>query len=748
MNQPPKRPDRPRRSEKRPPSSTNGGERKRDRNGLDSPTDGYRDRLYRTSSGTSSMRSSKSSSMGSSSQQPRKTQPFKTPPKTTTAKTSPSKFSTPPKPASKFANPPQKPPIASASLTESSPPKKSWNWLFGWQLWGSFVVLVSGTTGFAAMALLLKLPAVPNCPEMFLPTASASMRLYCAQVAANKQDAENLLYAIQLVQNLPSTHPLRPEIDRVMEGWVTEALRWGEDKYQAGELDEAIALARQVALRFHNKTLIEERIARWRETWSQAEKIEGEIEDHLERSAWGQAFQAAAKLTKLNNSYWGNTRYDQWYERLNLARQESQKLDKAFAQLHRGGLDNLLKAIALAEEVSPDSSAYAEARSLVGEAADRLVDLAFQKLKTGDWQGAIEVANSIPGKLGLNDEIVDINSLADAASTAGYGSIANLEDAIALAREIAPGRPLYSRSQALIRQWQTEIEGISNLAQADRLAREGSASAFKAAIAQARLIPANNPRYSEARDKISRWQRRVETLQARSAADRNIQLASAASQGNSPFAFNPRLPAAPSSRENPPVNNRSQPNRSTSQPTRPTSQPTRSTPQVDLAARNRDRSLLDEAVSLANQGRYSEAIQTLGQIDEESSLYFEARNRRDRWQNDSRSQVTLARAYQQAATRTPNSLRAAIDTARTIPPNSQVAVQSQQAIASWSAEILSLARGESGRNLEQAIAIARQVPANTPSYDTARSQIAVWQDILQNPPVPTLNKPPRESENF
>lgn len=731
MNKPPKRPDRPRRSEKRPPSSTNAGRKQRDRGSLDRSRDSYRDSLSRTAS------------IRSASMRPQKNNPKKA----AIAKPSPSKFSTPPKPTSKFAKSPQKqsnsPVLPPKAETSSSPPKKSWNWLFGWQLWGSFVVLVSGTTGFAAMALLLKLPAVPNCPEMFLPTASASMRLYCAQVAANKQDAENLLYAIQLVQNLPSTHPLRPEIDRVMEGWVTEALRWGEEKYQAGELDEAIALARQVAVRFHNKALIEERIARWRDTWSQGERIEGEIEEHLERSAWGQAFQAAAKLTKLNNRHWGQIRYDEWYERLNLARQESQKLDKAFARLHRGGLDNLLKAIAFAEEVSPNSSAYAEARSLMGKAAEGLVDLAFEKLRTGNWQGAIEVANSIPAKLGLNDEIVDINSLADASSTAGYGSIANLEDAIALAREIAPGRPLYSRSQTLIRQWQAEIEGISNLAQADRLAREGSLSAFKAAIAQARLIPANNPRYGEAREKISGWQRRIETLQARNDADRSVRLASAESEENSPLVFNPRLPAS-SSRESSPPNNpaRIDP----PQPNRSTPQLSRSTPQPDLAAR--DRSLLDEAVALAERGRYSEAIQTLGQINEESSLYVEARNRRDRWQRDSRSQVTLARAYQQAATRTPNALRAAIETARSIPRNSRVAPQSQKAIASWSAEILSLARGEAGRNLEQAIAIARQVPTNTPSYETARSQIAVWQDLLQNPPVPNLNKPPRESENL
>jgi hypothetical protein len=286
MNKPPQRPDRSRRDKYRNPSAADTGRVQRDRAEGRPRTNSNEDGLFRVSS-----------------LRPQKINPKKTTP----APPSRQKLSNPaqkaPKSASKFANPPQRNPVPPVLPPEPETlptlPQRRWGWLLSWQLWGSFVVLISGTTGFAAMALLLKLPAVPNCPEMFLPTASASMRLYCAQVAANKQDAKNLLYAIQLVQNLPAKHPLRPEIDRMMESWVSEALRWGEDKYQTGDLEAAIALARQVALHFHDKALIEERVAQWQSTWSQGEKIEGEIEAHLERSAWGQAFQAAAKTDKI-----------------------------------------------------------------------------------------------------------------------------------------------------------------------------------------------------------------------------------------------------------------------------------------------------------------------------------------------------------------------------------------------------------------------------------------------------------------
>ena len=80
------------------------------------------------------------------------------------------------------------------------------------------------------MAMLLKLPAAPNCPAIFWPLASASVRLHCAQVAANKETVDDLLEAIALVDSLPKDHPLRPEIDRHIEEWSLDILKIGDTK--------------------------------------------------------------------------------------------------------------------------------------------------------------------------------------------------------------------------------------------------------------------------------------------------------------------------------------------------------------------------------------------------------------------------------------------------------------------------------------------------------------------------------------
>ena len=66
-----------------------------------------------------------------------------------------------------------------------------------------------GTVGATAMVSLFRIPNLPNCRAIFWPTASASMRLQCAESYAQQGDVDNLLAAIALVDRLPADHPDR-----------------------------------------------------------------------------------------------------------------------------------------------------------------------------------------------------------------------------------------------------------------------------------------------------------------------------------------------------------------------------------------------------------------------------------------------------------------------------------------------------------------------------------------------------------
>jgi hypothetical protein len=324
--------------------------------------------------------------------------------------------------------------------------KKPMRWPF---IAAGAIVVVSSMVGFGAMALLLKLPAVPNCPRMFLPTTSASIRLYCAQLAASKGTTADLLEAVNLVKDLPADHPLRPEIDRYLEQWVQDLLKLAEETFHEGDLDEAVRLADNLR-DYIDVAVIDEKVQAWQGIWQEAEAIRAQAWGYAKEGAWGKAFQTAGSLTKLDNRYWATTGYDALFDELKLAQQESKKLDDAFAKLKKGDLDNLLAAIESAQKVGQDSTAYQEAQNLIAEAKTKLIELAMRSLKAGDWQTAMQVVNRVPVQLNLQDQLDDISILADAASLASFGSQINLEDAILTAQEIEPGRPLYQEAQELM----------------------------------------------------------------------------------------------------------------------------------------------------------------------------------------------------------------------------------------------------------------------------------------------------------
>lgn len=599
---------------------------------------------------------------------------------------------------------------SAAQSTNPDPPPSAARW--SWQWLAAGVVVFSSMVGFGSAAVLLKLPTLPNCPRMFLPTASASVRMYCAQLAANKGTREDLLEAVHLIQDLPTDHPLRPEIDRYLEEWVATLLDLADETFHAGELEEAISLAQELSI-YVDSALIEERITRWQALWDSAEDIVAEAQDHMKAGAWGKAFQTAGKLTKLENDYWAKERYDELYAELTTARQEGKKLDSAFAKLDRGGLDNLLAAIAAAEKIPTDSPAHAEAQTLIEEAKGKLMDLAVRSLKQGDWQTAMQITNRIPADLQLQAELDDLTLLADATSIASFGTQINLEDAILEAQKVEPGRPLYKQAQALIKHWQSTISAGLNLESAIELAQDGSSQALASAIAQARTVSAGNPRHGEAQRRIKEWQTELERRQDQPILDKAETLAIS---GNLSQAIAQAQKIGAGRALHGQAQQRIQ------------------DWQRQLAS-GRDRPALQQAYELANQGRYTEAIQQAQQIGSGSPLHTEAQNQIGNWQAELQAQTLMAQAEERAQAGTPEALSGAISLAQQVSSNTRQGNRAQEKLDFWSSRLLQFARERSRSNLNEGIRIAQLIPAASSIYGTAQAQIATWQQLLAGSPA-------------
>ncbi|MBE9114397.1 chromosome segregation ATPase [Lusitaniella coriacea LEGE 07157] len=602
------------------------------------------------------------------------------------------------------------------TITENEETQRTsrWNfsWLIKWQFWATIVIAIAGTTGFFATAMLLKLPALPSCPTLFVPMASASVRLYCAQLSADKQSLEGLLHAIDLVKELPLDHPMREEIERNIEQWATEILTLAEDKFQAGKLSKAIGMARKIPQNTDAYKLVDERIARWQSIWSKAEAIVAEAEKLMVDSRWGLAFREAAKLFTVGNKHWATTRYEQLVDTIRLAQEESGKLDKAYAAMRRGGSDNLFKAIELAEQIKPESTAYKEAQKLVKEAGEKLYELAMTQLERGDWSSVAQIINRLPAAINKQEEINDLNSLADAGSQAGMGSVAGLEAAIRAAQGIPPGRPLYDRAQKLIGRWQLEIQDINHLTRAEELANSGGLNYLTAAIAQAQLIPRSNPRYSQAQKRIREWTGQIEISEDRPILDRAQSYA-----GNGDDAsLRKAIQEARSIRSGRALYREAQQKigqwRSTLQ-------------------RNQDAPYLNEARGLASSGDLPQAVESARRIRPGRVLYDEAQSDVRRWRDEIQGRTNLDRAYQLAKEGTPDGLAAAINAAKSVPSDSDSYNQSVQVANSWSEQLLEAARQRSSYDLGEAIAIARKIPPGTSAYPAARSHVEVWKQRLE-----------------
>ncbi|MGP0128629.1 MAG: chromosome segregation ATPase [cyanobacterium endosymbiont of Rhopalodia musculus] len=596
-----------------------------------------------------------------------------------------------------------------------------------WQLWVIALIFASGMVGFTATSMLLRLPKSPQCTSIFWPIASASMRIYCAQLEAAQGTVDSLLKAINLVEALPSDHSLRSEINRSVEEWAIAILDIAEEKFQSGQLQEAITIARKVPSHVQVYGVVEERIEKWRSLWQKGEEIFAEVEEKLRQSEWNKAFRSAVKLLSLPNKYWATTEYDATVKQIQLAQEESRKLNKAYQIFHRGGVDNWLAAIADARKISNDSYAHREAQDLIENAKNKLINYIEGLFEARRWQPLLEVVNRLPQSLLLIEEINDWKTLANAGMEAKIGTLESLEMAITSAQVIDADRSLYQKAQDLINRWQLEIEDVTRLKEAQNLARGGTVNDLNAAIAYAELIPSGNPRYQEVRQKIQAWVLEVQRVEDQPILDQARNIA----RGGTVVALQKAITKA----------NMIDFNRTLYDEAQGNIHQWRA-----IIQQQEDQPILDQAIFLGNSKNYNGAIQTARRIGRGRVLFREAQNKIGQWQQEIQAQKDLQEAYLIAQGGTSQALGSAIEVIRKIPGSTQVSNRSRQALNQWSYQLLSIAEDKARKALfQEAISLAHIIPAESTSYHGAQTQIRAWQRAL-TPPSPSTphagTKPP------
>ncbi|MBD2252833.1 chromosome segregation ATPase [Nostoc parmelioides] len=591
-------------------------------------------------------------------------------------------------------------------------------WMQGWVGWALLLTLLPGGIGFLAMAMLLKLPSAPNCPAIFWPLASASVRIHCAQLAASKQTVDDLLQAIALVKQLPQDHPLRGEADRFLEEWSRDVLELADESFQAGNLEQAIATAKKIPEDLTAYKLVDEQITKWQTIWSKAQGIYADAEEELRQQRWQSAFMVASQLLRVDNKYWASAKYDELNDIITSSKEDVDKLDKAQRLANSKEVDNLLEAIKLAESIEQKSYLYRKAQESIPAFGRKMLELAQAKMDARDADTALEIARQIPESTGLQTEVEDFIALGDARRNAWLGNIAGLETAISQAQQINASRPNYDQAQQLISRWQLEIEDVARLEKAQGLANQGTINDLVAAIAEAQMIPGSNPRGSEARQNINRWQSQVETIEDRPYLDRAEQIA-LLDDVNSLQAAIAEAGQIRQGRALYPEARR------------------RIRTWVSKVQRIQDQPYLDQAREFAARGDLSAAINAAQTIASSGrALSGEAQTAIDDWRSQIRARDNWNRAREVAAAGTSPALAEAIRIANQVSNNSILRMDANIAIDQWGQQILDIARSDGSSDMSKAIETARLIPRSSSAYSAAQEQIKIWQQFLNPAPQP------------
>jgi hypothetical protein len=619
-------------------------------------------------------------------------------------------------------------PMDSLSRDTVSPNESSGKlpkWTKSWVLWTLLLALVPGTIAFFATTMLLKLPSAPNCPSIFWPLASASVRLHCAQLAASKQTVKDLLQAISLVKQLPSSHPLRAEVDRFIEEWSEDILDLADQSFQSGRLEEAIETARQVPDELPAYKLVEERISKWESVWSKAEEIYQNSEAQLREERWHQAFMIASKLLQVDNRYWTTTKYDELNRLITSAREDGDKLAKARGLAKNGGVDSILQAIKLAETIQKDSYVYPKATEAISEFGSQILEIAEAKLEQRDADEAITLAQKIPASTKLQLQVEDFIAITEAQKNAWTGTISGLEAAITQAQQIDISRPVYEKAQKLIANWQLEIEDVTHLEKARTLASQGTIGDLTSAITEAQLIPVNNPRGQEAKQEIGRWVAQIQVIEDRPYLDRAEQMAMYEDVNS----LSTAVAEASQIRKGRALHKEAR---------------QKIAVWTEKIQRIQDQPYLDRARTLASSGDLSAAIETARQIPSGRALSGEAQAVIDEWQGQIRARENWKKAREMALIGTPEALAEAMRLANRVPNASVLRNDASIAIDQWSQQLLDIARAQGTTDVYRGIETAKLVPRWSSAYSAAQDQIRVWEEFL-NPPPPQPEFTPEPS---
>lgn len=540
---------------------------------------------------------------------------------------------------------------------------------------------ICGTVGALALIWLTTLPPLPECDKIS-PLSAEVERLYCARQAIQSGQEADLLEGLPLLSNWSASHPLYGEAQGVLEDWSETVLRLAEQKFAGSNFEGAVTLAERIPPESPLYEEAQAAIATWTDQWNRGETIYATAQEALQQQNWDLASAQILELGKLENDYWRIDKADELTRRVWLERNAWNQLTQA--RKLAGTVDNaapesLQQAIALLNQIDPQSYAAQEARAERVEWSQLVTLAGLDRWRNGDLDGAIALLKDISPDLvtdPLGQDLVRLSYAQhlitpdDSSWVPSWGQVLALREAIAALQQIQPDSPFHALAQPRLQDWQAQLQDLQQLQMANLVASLGHQATYELAMTQAQTIGSDRPRRLQAQTLIAHWRNEIERIEDQPILAQAEQFAA--------LGTIPDLQQAIQIATFVPEGRALWTDAQTAMQ--------RWQQQIQVIE---DRPLLEEAQTLAEAGQLPEAIRAAGRIRRDRALYAEAQAAIEIWRNKIREiqiaadQPILDEAYALAAQ---ERLTLAIEKAAQIGRGRALYADAQAAIAQWEAQ--------------------------------------------------------------
>ena len=546
------------------------------------------------------------------------------------------------------------------------------NSYWGWQaVWWTIVGIFSLVGGVALVNLFMA-PPVPDCDQIS-PLSADGQRLYCAHKAAESKDVKRLQDALDLVNSWSEEHPLYPQGQKLIREWSKLLLSVATQKIEQGDLAGALETVKKIPKSSPIYDEVENTRAIWQSQWDDGQRLYDQAVLALKSQDWTKASAYAGALSQLKNQHWREKRYKEVLEKIAIEQKAFEKLKDARQLIDQQTAQEYGEAIALADKIDHNLYVWQKAEQDITKWSRQLINMAIKKIDQKDLAGAIAILNKIPSTHPLHQEAVDLTRLGNAKAAvwnldnpqrSSLENLTALLDGKAAASQINSNSPYYREAQTKIQEIEKELTAWHQIELAGAIANIGQPWALQIATEQVALIQPNQVGGKKAAALGTQWQKDQQIINARP----HLVLAKQLAKSETVDGLNNAIQRASYIPPGHPLRIESQTfiaqwrkqvqvieDQPMLAEAKALAKEGKLTQAITAAAKiptgralhpeaqkligewttqkqvGEDQPILNQATTLANQGRYGEAINLAYQIGYDRALYNDAQNAIARW---------------------------------------------------------------------------------------------------------------------